>query len=54
MSPPLATELFPGILISGSSEAGLQAAKAVGAVAVQYPKPAKEYERIGFSNGFAG
>ena len=51
MSPPLATELFPGILISGSSEAGLQAAKAVGAVAVQYPKPAKEYERIGFSNG---
>ena len=51
MSPPLATELFPGILISGSSDAGLAAAKAVGAVAVQYPKPAKECERIGFSDG---
>jgi alkanesulfonate monooxygenase len=50
MSPPLAKELFPRILISGSSDAGLAAAKAVGAVAVQYPKPAKEYERIGFSN----
>jgi alkanesulfonate monooxygenase len=51
MSPPLAKELFPGILISGSSDAGLAAARAVGAVAVQYPKPAKEYESTGFSNG---
>jgi alkanesulfonate monooxygenase len=51
MSPPLAGELFPGILISGSSDAGLAAAKTVGAVAVQYPKPAKEYESIGFSDG---
>jgi alkanesulfonate monooxygenase len=51
MSPPLATELFPGILISGSSDAGLTAAKALGAVAVQYPKPAKECEHIGFSDG---
>jgi alkanesulfonate monooxygenase len=51
MSPPLTAELFPGILISGSSDAGLAAAKAVGAVAVQYPKPAKECARIAFSNG---
>jgi alkanesulfonate monooxygenase len=51
MSPHLTADLFPGILISGSSDAGLAAAKAVDAVAVQYPKPAKECERIGFSDG---
>lgn len=44
MTPPLDQELFPGLLISGSSEAGLAAAKAIGATPVQYPKPAKEYE----------
>jgi alkanesulfonate monooxygenase len=44
MTPPLAPELFPGILMSGSSEAGLAAARAIGATAVQYPKPAKEFE----------
>ncbi len=52
MTPPLAPEHFPGILMSGSSDAGLAAAKAVGAVAVQYPKPAKECEPIAFLNGF--
>jgi alkanesulfonate monooxygenase len=44
MTPPLAPELFPGILMSGSSEAGLAAARAVGATAVKYPKPAKDCE----------
>jgi alkanesulfonate monooxygenase len=44
MTPPLAPELFPGILMSGSSEAGFAAARSVGATAVQYPKPAKEFE----------
>lgn len=44
MTPPLAPQLFPGIFISGSSDAGLEAAKAIGATAVKYPKPAKEYE----------
>src|SRR5215470_404578 len=33
MTPPLPPELFPGIFVSGSSEAGLAAAKAMGAVA---------------------
>jgi len=42
MDPPLAPELFPGILMSGSSEAGVTAAMAVGATIVQYPKPAKD------------
>ncbi len=44
MTPPLAPELFPGVFISGSSEAGLEAAKALGATAVKYPKPATECE----------
>jgi alkanesulfonate monooxygenase len=43
MTPPLDPGLFPGLLISGSSEAGLAAAKAIGATPVQYPKPAKDY-----------
>jgi alkanesulfonate monooxygenase len=44
MTPALAPELFPGILMSGSSEAGFAAARSVGATAVQYPKPAREFE----------
>ncbi len=44
MIPPLPPGLFPGIFISGSSDAGIETAKALGATAVKYPKPAKEYE----------
>jgi alkanesulfonate monooxygenase len=51
MTPALAPELFPGILMSGSSEAGLAAARAVGATAVQYPKPAKESAATQLSDG---
>ena len=40
--PPLAPELFPGIFVSGSSDAGLAAAKAIGATAVKYPKAPSE------------
>jgi alkanesulfonate monooxygenase len=43
LAPPLPPELFPGIFISGSSEDGLAAAQALGATAIQYPKPAQEY-----------
>jgi len=42
LSPPLPKELFPGIFISGSSEAGLAAARAIGATAIKYPKPVTE------------
>jgi alkanesulfonate monooxygenase len=49
LKPPLPRELFPGILMSGSSEAGLAAAKGVGATAVRYPGPSTDY-----SNGVAG
>src|SRR2546429_184230 len=41
-TPPLAPELFPGIFVSGSSDAGLAAAKAIGAVAVKSPKAPEE------------
>jgi alkanesulfonate monooxygenase len=41
MTPPLPPELMPGVLVSGSSEAGLSAAVALGALAVKYPQPAE-------------
>lgn len=44
LAPPLPPELFPGIFLSGSSEDGLAAARALGATAIQYPKPAREYQ----------
>ena len=37
MKPPLDPELMPGILISGSSDAGLEAAQKIGATAIKYP-----------------
>ena len=39
LKPPLAPELRPRILVSGSSEAGLAAARAIGAMPVKYPEP---------------
>jgi alkanesulfonate monooxygenase len=39
MTPPLPPEMFPGIFMSGSSDAGLAAARRVGATAVKYPRP---------------
>jgi alkanesulfonate monooxygenase len=43
MTPALQSHLSPGILVSGSSPAGLAAAQAIGATAVKYPRPPKEY-----------
>lgn len=42
MKPALPPELYPGILISGSSDAGMAAAAAIEATAVKYPKPPGE------------
>jgi alkanesulfonate monooxygenase len=42
LTPPLPPELAPGVLISGSSPAGVAAARAIGALAVRYPKPVDE------------
>jgi alkanesulfonate monooxygenase len=44
LTPPLPAELLPGVLVSGSSDAGMQAARQLGAIAVEYPKPPAEYE----------
>jgi alkanesulfonate monooxygenase len=41
--PALDQTLYPGIFISGSSAAGIAAAKATGATAIQYPKPVHDY-----------
>jgi alkanesulfonate monooxygenase len=42
LTPRLSPDLFPGFYCSGSSPAGLEAAEAIGAVAVKYPKPPDE------------
>ncbi len=42
LAPPLPDALFPGVLISGSSEEGLAAARRLGATAVKYPAPPSE------------
>jgi alkanesulfonate monooxygenase len=42
LTPSLPEHLLPGMLISGSSPAGLAAARAIGATAVQYPEPAEQ------------
>lgn len=42
LTPTLPPELMPGVFVSGSSEAGAAAARALGATAVKYPKPPDE------------
>jgi alkanesulfonate monooxygenase len=42
LTPPIPPELAPGILISGSSEAGARAAEAISATRVKYPQPPGE------------
>ncbi len=44
LSPAISQDLLPGILVSGSSEAGLAAAVALRATAVHYPRPSSEYQ----------
>jgi alkanesulfonate monooxygenase len=42
LTPPLPADLVPGVFVSGSSDAGLAAARTLGATAIKYPKPAAE------------
>jgi len=54
MTPPLAAELMPEVFVSGSSEAGLTAAVALGALAVKYPQPAAcepDHREAGMKSG---
>ncbi|ALA60758.1 LLM class flavin-dependent oxidoreductase [Nitrospira moscoviensis] len=41
--PKLSLDLMPDVFVSGSSEAGRAAARAMNATAVHYPRPSKEY-----------
>jgi alkanesulfonate monooxygenase len=43
LTPALPRELLPGMLVSGSSAAGMAAAQELGATAIEYPKPVSEY-----------
>jgi alkanesulfonate monooxygenase len=44
LTPRLPFALYPGVFISGSSAAGVAAARALGATAIKYPKPPDEEE----------
>jgi alkanesulfonate monooxygenase len=44
LAPPMPLGLLPGITVSGSSAAGMTAARSLGATAIQYPRPAGDYE----------
>jgi alkanesulfonate monooxygenase len=46
LQPSFAAELLPGILMSGSSEAGLAVARRLGALAVRYPMPADQEQNM--------
>ena len=45
LTPAVDEALRPGYMVSGSSPAGFAAAQALGATAVQYPRPAAELAR---------
>ncbi len=42
LNPRVPPGLLPGVLVSGSSEAGMAAAREMGAIAVKYPEPPAE------------
>ncbi|MEN8158456.1 MAG: LLM class flavin-dependent oxidoreductase [Myxococcota bacterium] len=54
LSPPVPAELQPRILLSGSSEAGLAAARALSALPVCYPEPAKDFVAARGADGCFG
>src|SRR5437763_3087283 len=43
LTPSMPQELFPGVFMSGSSDAGMATARDLGVTAVEYPKPSEEY-----------
>ena len=54
LTPPLPQNLRPGIMISGSSDAGMAAAKRMGATPVEYPKPPAELAGLDRAGGPSG
>ena len=51
LTPALRAELQPALLMSGSSDAGAQAARELGATAIEYPKPPAECVAGGGARG---
>jgi alkanesulfonate monooxygenase len=47
LTPALPAGLRPGVFVSGSSAAGMTAARQLGATAVEYPKPPSDYAPAG-------
>jgi alkanesulfonate monooxygenase len=43
LNPALPRDLMPGVFVSGSSDAGMAASRALQATAIHYPQPATEY-----------
>ncbi len=41
--PQCPAELYPGLMMSGASDAALRAAAAIGATTIHYPRPSQEY-----------
>ncbi len=54
MTPAPDPELFPGIMMSGSSAAGAKAAAAVGAIAIRYPGRVDDEQQAPESTGPSG
>jgi len=46
LSPALSPDMFPGVFISGSSDAGMAAARAIGCTAIKYPRPPCEEDSV--------
>jgi alkanesulfonate monooxygenase len=46
LTPQVAPSLLPGVLVSGSSEAGMNAARQVSATPVEYPQQASQYHGL--------
>jgi alkanesulfonate monooxygenase len=44
LRPAVEADIRPGYMVSGSSPAGMRAAQALGATAVEYPRPASDYD----------
>lgn len=51
LRPSCPPQLEPGVFISGSSDAGLEAAESLGATAIQYPRPAGDLEKFTRKDG---
>jgi len=54
LTPPVPKDLFPGIFVSGSSEAGMAASRALQCAAIKYPRPPGEEEPLPKGDGEFG